>query len=44
MNDRPVELSVIVASYNEEKTIIKVLNRLSEIKKTNNNIILIFYK
>ena len=33
MNDKPIELSVIVSSYNEEKTIIKVLNRLSEIKK-----------
>ena len=33
MNDRPVELSVIVPLYNEERTIVKVLNRLSEIKK-----------
>ena len=33
MNDRTVELSVIVPLYNEEQTIIKVLNRLSEIKK-----------
>ena len=33
MKDKPVQLSVIVPSYNEEKTIIKVLNRLSEMKK-----------
>ena len=33
MNDKPIELSVIVPLYNEERTIIKVLNRLSEIKK-----------
>ena len=33
MNDKSIELSVIVPSYNEEKTIIKVLNRLSEVKK-----------
>ena len=33
MNDRPVELSVIVHSYIEEKTIKKELNRLSETKK-----------
>ena len=33
MQDRPIKLSVIVSLYNEEQTIIKVLNRLSEIKK-----------
>ena len=33
MNDKPIELSVIVPLYNEERTIIKVLNRLSETKK-----------
>ena len=33
MNDKPIELSVIVPLYNEERTVIKILNRLSEIKK-----------
>ena len=33
MQDRPIKLSVIVPLYNEEHTIIKVLNRLSETKK-----------
>ncbi|MBC8308211.1 MAG: hypothetical protein H8E55_72210 [Pelagibacterales bacterium] len=43
MNDKPIELSVIVSSYNEEKTVIKVLNRLSEIKKQDFTIYLKFY-
>ena len=33
MNNKPIKLSVIVPLYNEERTVIKVLNRLSEIKK-----------
>ena len=33
MHDMPIELSVIVPLYNEERTIIKTLNRISETKK-----------
>ena len=33
MHDIPIELSVIVPLYNEERTIIKTLNRISETKK-----------
>ena len=39
MNDKPIELSVIVPLYNEERTIIKILNRLNKlifIHKNNN--------
>ena len=33
MHDIPIELSVIVPLYNEERTIIKTLSRISETKK-----------